>query len=216
MTEPERPPISDEDRARADCYALISRLFYAPSDNALLKELGAEPPSSSGEPSELQLVGWEPPPRPTPYSTALKQLQDASRTADPQAIRQEYDDLFAGAGKALVTPYTSGYTAPEAPDRYLLALREHLIAWGLVRRDSVFELEDHVSAVCDVMRWLIERERPLEEQLAFFNDFVYTGLGTFCDAIEARATTAFYRAVAALARAFLQIEREAFNIETPE
>ncbi len=216
MTESERAPISDEDRARADCYALVSRLFYAPSDRELLQQLSAAPQSTAAEPSELQLVGWEPPKKLTPYAAALKQLQDASRTADPEMLRQEYDDLFAGAGKALVSPYTSGYHDGQAPDRYLLALREHLINWGLARRDSVFELEDHVSAVCDVMRWLIERERPLEEQLAFFNDFVYTGVGTFCDAIEARATTDFYRSVAGLARAFLQVEREAFNLDATE
>jgi TorA maturation chaperone TorD len=215
-SDSDRPPLSDEDRARADCYGLISRLFYAPCDVALLKELSTEVTTSAAEPSELQLVGWEPPAKPTPYAGALKQLQEASRAADPAALKQEYDDLFAGAGKALVTPYTSGYTAPNAPDRYLVALREHLIAWGLVRKDAVFELEDHVSAVCDVMRWLIERERPLEEQLTFFNDFVCTGVGTFCDAIEARATTDFYRAVAALAREFLKIERDGFHLEAPE
>lgn len=216
MTEAERAPLSDEDRARADCYALMSRLFYEPSDAELLAKLKSDGNSTAAEPSELQLVGWEPPQKPTPYAAALKQLQDAARSARPEALRQEYDDLFAGAGKALVTPYTSGYTSPQAPDRYLVALREHLIAWGLVRRDAVFELEDHVSAVCDVMRWLIERERPLEEQLAFFNDFVYTGVGTFCDAIEARAATDFYRAVATLAREFLKIEREAFHLGAAE
>ena len=105
---------------------------------------------------------------------------------------------------------------PNAPDRHLLALRAHLAAWGLARRDAVFEVEDHVSAVCDVMRWLIEHDRPLEEQLPFFNDFVYTGVGTFCDAIDAAATTSFYRAVAAVARAFLLVEKEAFDLHATE
>jgi TorA maturation chaperone TorD len=146
----------------------------------------------------------------------MKVLKDACASADPEALRQEYDDLFTGAGKALVTPYTSGYAVPHAPDRHIVALREHLIAWGLARRDAVFEIEDHVSAVCDVMRWLIERERPLEEQHAFFNDFVYTGVGTFCDAIDVRATTPFYKAVAAVARTFLAIEKEGFDLHAAE
>lgn len=216
MTSPNAHELTDEDRARADCYALISRLFYAPSDGALLQQLGAEPQSTADEPAGLELVGWEPESRLTPYANAFKGLQEASRGADPATIRQEYDDLFTGAGKALVTPYTSGYAVPHAPDGHLLALREHLIAWGLARRDSVFELEDHVSAVCDVMRWLIERERPMAEQLAFFDDFVYSGVAIFCDAIDARASTAFYRAVAALARAFLAIEREAFDLHSAQ
>jgi TorA maturation chaperone TorD len=213
----DKPLISEEDKARADCYGLISRLFYSPSDSELLKQLSSQPELSlADEDAGLQLVGMDPEPEPTAYTAAFNALVEASRTSDPTVLQQEYDDLFAGAGKALVTPYTSGYAVPHAPDRHLLALREHLIAWGLVRRDAVFEVEDHVSAVCDVMRWLIERERPLEEQLAFFNEFVDTGVGTFCSAIEARATTAFYRAVAGVARAFLAIEREAFALHTPE
>jgi TorA maturation chaperone TorD len=209
-------PLSEEDRARAECYALVSRLFYAPADAALLEQLAGTPAAPAQEQDGLQLVGWEIERDDAPYAKALSVLRQASAGADPEALRQEYDDLFAGAGKALVTPYTSGYAVPHAPDRYLVALREHLIAWGLARNDRAFEIEDHVSAVCDVMRWLIERERPLEEQHAFFNDFVYTGVGTFCDAIDARAMTPFYKAVAGVARTFLAIEKEAFELHAAE
>jgi TorA maturation chaperone TorD len=205
-------PLSEEDKARADCYALVSRLFYAPVDAELLQLLAATPRLELEDGDNLQLVGWEIEADETPYTKAMKVLKDASDSADADALHQEYNDLFTGAGKALVTPYTSGYAVPHAPDRHLVALREHLVAWGLARHDSVFEIEDHVSAVCDVMRWLIERERPLEEQQAFFHDFVYTGVGTFCDAIDARATTAFYKAVAGVARAFLAVEKEAFDL----
>jgi TorA maturation chaperone TorD len=209
-------PLSEEDKARADCYALVSRLFYAPVDAELLQLLAGTSNLELEDGDDLQLASWEIEADETPYTKALKVLKDASANAnaDTDALRQEYDDLFAGAGKALVTPYTSGYAVPHAPDRYLVALREHLVAWGLARHDSVFEIEDHVSAVCDVMRWLIERERPIEEQHAFFNDFVYTGVGTFCDAIDARATTAFYKAVAGVARAFLAVEKEAFDLHS--
>jgi len=204
--------LAEEDRARAECYALISRLFYTPSDLDLLKRLAGVPDVVEDTPG-LQLEGVDEVKHGVPaFDSALRDLQAACRATDAQAIAQEYNDLFIGAGKALVTPYTSGQGGLQAPDRYLLALREHLLAWGLARRDSVFEIEDHVAAVCDVMRWLIERERPLDEQQSFFNDFVYTGVGTFCNAIEARATTPFYRAVAALARAFLSIERDAFEL----
>lgn len=211
-------PLPEEDRARADCYALISRLFYAPPDTDLLNRLAAvdiDPAAEEANPG-LQLERIDEDPKPNSYPQACEALRQACRSVDREALRQEYDDLFVGAGKALVTPYTSGYAVPHAPDRHLLALREHLAAWGLVRRDSVFEVEDHVSAVCEVMRWLIEHDRPLDEQLDFFNDFVYTGVGTFCNAIEARATTSFYRAVAELARAFLAVERQAFELHTPE
>ena len=212
---PDSKHLPEEDRARADGYALISRLFYAPADADLLQQLAGEP-QAPGEEAGLELQGLAPEAQQNGYAIAFRTLQDACRKADAAALRQEYDDLFVGAGKALVSPYTAGYAAPHAPDRHLLALREQLLTWGLARRDSSFELEDHVSAVCDVMRWLIERERPVEEQLAFFDAFVATGVGGLCTAINERSKTSFYRAVAGLARALIAIEKEAFDLHTAE
>lgn len=209
-------PLPEEDRARADCYALISRLFYGAPDVGLLGQLAVEPQAPVAETTGYQLQSLEKEALPNAYVIAFRALQEACREADAPTLRQEYDDLFIGAGKALVSPYTSGYAVPHAPDRHLLALREQLVSRGLTRRDSAFELEDHVSAVCDVMRWLIERQRPIEEQLGFFNEFVSTGLGAFCNAIDERSPPSFYRAVAGLARAFMAIEKEAFDLHTPE
>jgi TorA maturation chaperone TorD len=204
------PSISQEDQARADAYALLSRLFYAAPDAALLTQLRG--PEKKEGPLELALVDLPA----TGYPKALGALQEAAREYDAEALRIEYDELFVGAGRAVVTPYTSGYAVPNAPDRYLVALREQLAAWGLVRRDAVYEVEDHVSAVCDVMRWLIEHDRPVEVQMRFFDEFVFRGVETFCDAIEASAATTFYRAVAGFARSFLSIESEAFALHTGE
>ena len=204
--------LEEEDRARAECYGLISRLLYAPADADLLRELAGPSQAQPVPDQESQTTD----PAPDAYPEALRRLQEAARRADAATLRQEYDDIFIGAGKALVTLYTSAYALPHAPDRHLLTLRERLMAWGLKRRDAVFELEDHVSAVCDVMRWLIERRRPLDDQLAFFNDFVYSGVGPFCAAIETRAHTAFYRCVAAFVRTFIAIEKEAFDLHGVE
>jgi TorA maturation chaperone TorD len=197
-----------EDHARAECYALISWLFYAPPDRELLDRLAGAPSTAVGEEPQAEPPGS--------YAAAFDALQRAARAADANAVRQEYDDLFVGAGKALITPYTSAYAVPNAPDRHLVSLREQLGGWGLGRRDSVFETEDHVSAVCDVMRWLIAREHPLHAQRAFFAGFVYTGVGAFCRTVESTASASFYRAVARLARVFLEIENEAFALDSPE
>lgn len=199
--------LSEEDRARAGCYAVVSRLFYGPPDAELLASLAAD--AGRGDTPDGDPVAQD-------YAQAFAAFQCACRSADPAALRQEYDDLFIGAGKALVSPYTSAYAAPQAPDRHLVALREHLAAWGLARHDSVFEVEDHVSAVCDVMRWLIERERTLAEQRRFFEDFVFTGVVVFCSAIQTSATASFYRLLAAWAHAFVTIENDAFTLHGGE
>ncbi|MGH7457334.1 MAG: molecular chaperone, partial [bacterium] len=84
------------------------------------------------------------------------------------------------------------------------------------RRGAAFEVEDHVSGVCDVMRFLIEDGRPLSEQSQFFKEFVYTGAIPFCDAVGIATSAAFYRCVAEFARAFLDLERQAFEIDAEE
>jgi TorA maturation chaperone TorD len=208
--------LPDEDQARAHCYALISRLFYAPADADLLGLLSGPPAAATQQAQALQSENADAAPDMDPYTSAFAALQEVCRTADADTVRREYDDLFVGAGRALISPYTSGYTAPHAPDRHLVALRGRLSGFALARRDAVFELEDHVSAVCDVMRWLIERGRSIEEQRAFFDEFVRGGVSGFCTAIETRAPTSFHRAVAAVALAFIAIEQHAFELHSGE
>lgn len=207
--------VAEEDGARAYCYALLSRLFYAPPDAALVEALLAAATGPNGseadEPARTIVAGT-----PVSFADAFLALQRAARSTDLASLRQEYDDIFVGAGKSLVTPYTSGYAVPNAPDRHLVALRGQLATWGLARRDTVFEVEDHVAAICDGMRWLIESGRSLEDQRAFFDGYVYTGVGPFCDSVIASASASFYRAAAALARAFLAIEKEGFALHAAE
>ena len=73
-------------------------------------------------------------------------------------------------------------------------------------------MEDHVSAICDVMRWLIEHDSPIEEQREFFDRFVSVGAVAFCTAIRAASSGRFYCGVASLSHAFLAVEKEAFDL----
>jgi TorA maturation chaperone TorD len=198
---PSAHTLGGEDEARAQWYALISRLFSAPADVALLHGLAAAPDGSEGDGE-------------TPFLDAWRGLQAACTDADAETVRAEFDDLFVGVGKAPVTPYTSAYAASHAPDRHLLTLRTRLAEWGLSRRDNVFETEDHVAAVCDAMRWLIEQGRPLEDQRAFFTAYLDPAVPGFCAAIKASPVARFYRSVAVLAGAFHEVEKDAFEMHT--
>ena len=203
MTEPEGTrEIEPEERARALWYALVSRLFYAPADRELLdslRDVGKGPEFEAAE---------------SPFPIAWRSLQQACATIDPEAIREEFESLFVGVGKAPVTPYTSAYAAPNAPDRHLLALRETISEWGLERRDRVFEAEDHVAALCDAMRWLIEQSASLEDQRAFFLKFVEPGIGGFCSAISHSPVPVFYARAAVFTGVFLAVEADAFDMHT--
>jgi TorA maturation chaperone TorD len=197
----EEQGVESEEQARALWYAVLSRLFYAAPDRALLDGLAAEAPS-------------DPEAERSPFLESWTKLQAACRGADPDALREEFESLFIGVGKAPVTPYTSSYAASHAPDRHLLSLRNTLQAWGLIRAEQVFEAEDHVSALFDSMRWLIEQRRPLEDQRAFFDAFVDTALPLFCDAINSSPAANFYRRAGEFARAFVAIEKDAFDMHT--
>jgi len=192
-----------EELARANLYGLVSRFFYAPADPNLLAEI-----SSARGDADDEEGGSE-----NDLAAAWRDLRKVCRTAYPPVVRQEYDGLFIGVGKAAVTPYLSAYAEPHSPDRYLVRLREQLDAWGLARRDSVFEVEDHISGACDVMRWLIEGTRPLAEQRTFFHSFVYPGAIPLFVAVQNAPSLTFYQHVAKFAAQFFELEKVAFEME---
>ena len=194
--------LEPEEQARADLYGLIGRLFYGPPDARLLEDVSSSPAAEVTEDA-----------RDIPLPDAWGRLREACRSSDPAIVRQEYDGLFVGVGKAPVTPYLSAHAEPHAPDRHLLRLRQRLAGWGLARRESAGEVEDHISGVCDVMRWLIEQRRPLADQRAFFRDFVYGGATAFCVAAQKSPSGAFYREVARFTLQFLEVEKVAFEME---
>jgi TorA maturation chaperone TorD len=196
----EAAAISDEDQGRAIFYALIGRLFYAPPDANLLQQI-----ARSRDDADAQAEGGE-------LVLAWQGLQAACAQADADAVRQEHDALFIGVGKALVTPYTSAYVAHSAPDRHLVQLRQQLIDWGLARQDQVFDGEDHISGLCDVMRLLIEENHPLETQKRFFEEYVRVGAMPLCDAVIGAGSAQFYRQAALFALAFFGVEKTAFEM----
>lgn len=192
--------LSDEDSARANFYALIGRLFYDAPDAVLLAEIckNIEPAPEAEEGTQL-LLAW-------------RELQNACKSVQPAMVRQEYESLFIGVGKALVTPYTARYVNGTAADKHLVRLRQQLGAWGLGRRDKVFEVEDHIAGLCDVMRYLIENNQSVADQKHFFNQFVYPAAIPFIEAVNAVDSASFYDKVALFAHAFFELEYAALEM----
>jgi TorA maturation chaperone TorD len=186
-----------EDEARANLYGLIARLFYAAPDAQLISEFLAAP-AIEGE-SEL--------------GAAWREVVEACRTAFPAALESEHTELFVGTGKTPLTPYLSHYVRRHTNDAPLVELRGQLAAWGIGRREGVPEYEDHISGVCETMRFVIAvQQRSPEEQQAFFERFIYRGAVAFCDAVTASNQARFYLLVARFARAFFEVEKNAFEI----
>ena len=198
----ERRPLSEEDSGRANLYALIGRLFYDAPDSILLTHL-----------CRAQAESVE---NNAPLDRAWQTLRDACGSSYPEMVEREHDSLFVGVGKSEVTPYTCHYVMGNSPDRHLVRLREQLEQLGLARRSAAFEVEDHVSGICDVMRILIEDGHSLSEQRLFFKEFVYPGVSPFCEAVAVATSAAFYRCVAEFAQVFLEVERQAFEMHETE
>lgn len=195
------PSLAPEDRARADFYALLARLFFAPPDEALLHDLAGAGDLPADDASAALAHAW-------------RALARAGESASEDALLDEFDALFSGVGKSQVSPYLGAYAEKASAENFLAALRTFLDELGLARRDAVNEPEDHLAALCEVMRMLVlEHPADLQLQRDFFTRFLLPGLPGFCDALEASPQAAYYLAVSRFARAFVELERTAFEME---
>jgi TorA maturation chaperone TorD len=191
-----------EELQRAELYGLLARLWLQAPDEALMAEFRVavtEAPQAGGFLQEP----WQ-------------QLVGAMRATTLDEARREHDALFHGVGKPEVFVYGSFYLSGFLNEKPLAALRTDLAALGLGRDRDRLETEDHVSFVLEVMRYLIAGEDAavcnLEQQRRFFRAHVQTWLEALCDAVEAHPRAHTWRAVAAMTRAFVQVETQAFDM----
>ena len=187
---------------RAELYGLLARLWLEAPDDALMAEFRVavtEAPQAGGFLQEP----WQ-------------HLVGALRATTVDQARAEHDALFHGVGKPEVFAYGSYYLSGFLNEKPLAALRTDLAALGLDRDRDRLETEDHVSFVLEVMRYLIAGEDAsvcnLEQQRRFFRAHVQTWLEALCDAVEAHPRAHTWRAVAAMTRAFVQVETQAFDM----
>ena len=192
-----------EELARAELYGLLARLWLAPPDAALREQFDVAV-TQAPQPGAFLEGPWQ-------------TLVAAMRTTTPQQAAEEYDALFLGVGKPEVFLYGSFYLTGFLNEKPLAQLRDELTKMGLARSGNRHETEDHVSALCDVMRFLIagDADTPpaaLDLQHEFFRRHIepwYAGLATV---IIGANQTNFYKHVAHFMREFFAIENAAFDI----
>jgi TorA maturation chaperone TorD len=198
------PTLPPEEAARANFYGLLARLFYAPPDAELLAALaGAEEivtEAQAGEGAASLALAW-------------RDLMLAAAASDAESAREEYETLFIGVGKAPISLYAGAYLMKSAIDSPLVDIRDYLAAHGLARRSSVNEPEDHVAALCEVMRHLVaQQQAPIGEQSKFFMRFLWPSAIPLCDAVRRMESAHLYKQVAMFARSFLAIEFDSFRM----
>jgi TorA maturation chaperone TorD len=196
-------PDQDEELQRAEVYGLLSRLWFAPPDEALLAQF-AVTVTAAPQPGSFLEGSWH-------------DLVAAMRSMRADAAADEHAALFIGAGKADVLPYGSFHIAGTLNDQPLVVLRTDLAALGLASAAPEGETEDHVSFVLEVMRYLIAGDDlavcNLEQQRRFFRMHVQPWVGgSLCDAVEQHPAAGVYAALARFTRAFIEVETQAFDL----
>ena len=195
------PVLSDEDRARAEHYAVLSRLFASAPDAEFLHKL---PALAAAWGSSGNALGQ-----------AWLMLRDAALNTDAEQLEDEYTRLFLTIGRPDVMLFGSFYMAGFLMEGPVVELRADLAELGLGRRLGVTESEDHIAALCDVMRHLIVTgpdAAGLGRQQLFFTRHIAPWFEALCDALERAPDARFYPRTAALVRAFFEIERLAFDM----
>jgi TorA maturation chaperone TorD len=202
--------LAPEDQARAEFYALLSRLYADVPDAPLLaaiasaQPLGSPIPSGDGDDAGGLAAAWE-------------GLRSASATVEPEAAADEFLALFVGVGRSEVSLYASHYLGPQS-GRPLAELRATLARLGLARRSDRSEFEDHLAVVLETMRMLVagdDERHPAEitDQQAFFDRHVGSWAFDCCTAIRRCAIANYYVRVAEFTSSFLALERDSFAIE---
>lgn len=196
-----QPTWPDEDRARAEHYALIARLFHAAPDAALLAALAQAGRTLGGEGGDL--------PR------AWAALGAAAQSMPLATVADEFDALFVSVGKPEVMCNGSWYLTGFLQEEPLAELRDELAELGLGRRPGVTETEDHIAALAEVMRHLVltgPDAAGLERQRRFFGRHLAPWYAQFAGALAAALGADFYAKVGGLLAAFMDIERQAFDM----
>lgn len=195
-------PDDSDELARAEVYGLLANLFHTPPGDELH--------------AQFQVAVTVAPVPGAFLETSWSELVAAARRLQLSEIRDEYATLFEGTGKPEVFLYGSFYLAGALNEKPLAELRRDLRSLGLARPETVAETEDHIAAVCEVMRYLIAGDDlgvcNLASQRRFFDTHLRSWAEPLCAAIAGHPSADFYRAVAGFARDFFAIETQAFDL----
>lgn len=199
MTAQTQPvAVSEEDRLRADLYNFLGLILSAPPDQLLLDQTAG----LSGDDSEI--------------GQAIAGLSRVAASSKPKAVEREFNALFIGLGRGELLPYASYYLTGFLNEKPLATLRSDMAAQRITRAPNVYEPEDNIASLMEMMGGLIvgrfSDPAPLDVQKAFFNKHIAPWAGHFFSDLEAAKSSVLYASVGNVGRIFMDIEREAFRM----
>ncbi|WP_371931799.1 molecular chaperone [Mameliella sp. MMSF_3552] len=190
--------IAEEDRLRADLYNFLGLLLAGPPDEMLL----AQTAGLSGDATEM--------------GQAIGTLAKLAKVTKPKTATSEYNKLFIGLGRGELLPYASYYLTGFLNEKPLALLRQDMVRQGLERADNVFEPEDNIASLMEMMgAMIVGRFGPpasLDAQRQFFNKHIGPWAGHFYADLEGAKNSVFYAPVGTVGRLFMEIEAEGFRM----
>jgi TorA maturation chaperone TorD len=194
----EAPKVSAEDRLRADLYNYMGVMLARPADQMLLDQTAG----LSGDESGL--------------GQAINGLARVAKAVSPKKVETEFNALFIGLGRGELLPYASYYLTGFLNEKPLAALRTDMSAQRISRAVNVFEPEDNIASLMEMMGGMIVGRfgTPATDsaQRAFFNKHIAPWAGHFFTDLQGAKNSVLYAGVAAVGSALMEIEREAFRM----
>ncbi|KUJ85783.1 molecular chaperone TorD [Ruegeria marisrubri] len=196
--DPQILDVSEEDRLRADFYNFLGLLLAAPPSQMLLDQIAG----LSGDDSDL--------------GQAIKALARVAKVTNPAGAEREFTALFIGLGRGELLPYASFYLTGFLNEKPLAQLRADMAARGITRAPNVFEPEDNIASLMEMMGGMIVGRfgapASLEDQKTFWSRHISPWAGHFFSDLEAAENSVLYASVGTAGRVFMEIEREAFRM----
>ncbi|GAB5437161.1 TorD/DmsD family molecular chaperone [Falsiruegeria mediterranea] len=190
--------VTEEDRLRADFYNFLGLILAGPPDQMLLDQIAG----LAGDNTDL--------------GQAITALSRVARVTKPAASEREFNALFIGLGRGELLPYASYYLTGFLNEKPLAQLRNDMAVRAITRAPNVYEPEDNIASLMEMMAGLIVGRfgtpASLEDQKAFFNKHIGPWAGHFYSDLEAAEHSVLYASVGAAGRVFMEIERDGFRM----
>ena len=190
--------IASEDVLRAQFYDLLGLLLCGTPSKTTLSKISI-------------LEGND-----TDIGKSVRTLTKIAKSTSPEKASREFHDLFIGLGRGELLPYASYYMTGFLNEKPLAKLRNDMQRLRIERAPSVYEPEDNIGSLCEMMAGLITgrfgQPADLTTQKEFFATHISPWAGHFFTDLEGAEYSLLYAPVGTLGARFMEIEREAFRM----
>ena len=190
--------IAEEDRMRADLYDFLGLLL-------------ARPPSQTVLTQTAMLSGDD-----TALGQSISGLARVAHVTKPAAAEREFNALFIGLGRGELLPYASYYLTGFLNEKPLAQLRTDMASRGITRAPNVYEPEDNIASLMEMMGGMIAgrfgEPAGLATQQEFWNRHIGPWAAHFFADLETAKNSVFYASVGAIGRNYMEIEKEGFRM----